>query len=120
MERSKELELEILSKLNDRGKIALNEFAELFPDWNEPFLVFFNLSERGNFSRTFEARNGSYVYFYELNPAGKDRLNALEQDRTTEKHVKNRNRWLLFLTIIAGMIAAKLSWPVILSWFNKF
>ena len=113
------MELEILTKLNERGKIALNEFAELFPDWNEPFLVFFNLSERGNFSRTCETRDGTYVYFYELNPAGRDRLSALERDRTVEKHVKNRNRWLLILTIIAGMIAAKAAWPVILAWFNR-
>ncbi len=120
MEYPKEMQLKVLSKVHEIGRITVNEFDKIFPQGKDASLVFFyTLNEKGSFSKTVEKTNGSFLYFYELNETGNGMLRTLEFEKKAERNKKVFKRRKLVLAIAAGVGVAVASWPFIVHLFSK-
>ena len=120
MEYPKEMQLKVLSKVHEIGRITVNEFDKIFPQGKDASLVFFyTLNEKGSFAKTVEKTNGAFLYFYELNETGNGMLRTLEFEKKAERNKKVFKRRKLVLAIVAGVGVVVASWPFILHLFGK-
>ncbi len=88
MKHEEKLELDILSKMNETGKIEMVKFSTLFPDWADYETTFTRLQGEGVFSQTFDSIYGVYSYYFELNNHGKVRLKSLLKEKSDEEEFK--------------------------------
>lgn len=120
MEYQKEMELKVLSKVNELGKVSINEFVNCFPTRHEPHLVFFyNLSEKGDLVKTTEAGDNRFLYFYELNNYGKRKLMELEFEKKIDSKKMHYLRRIFIFAIAAVVGIAIAAWPFIQHWFSR-
>jgi len=84
MEHRKVLELEILKKLNETGKIPMIEIMNLF-EWSEYSVVFNSLRNSSNFTESSEFIDGTVYYSFELNDFGRLKLKELIKEKADEE-----------------------------------
>jgi hypothetical protein len=131
MDHIKEIELEILTWLNETGKLFEDEIEQHFGDrWAPYSVVFFELFAKADLTRSYITIEGKRRYAYELSSYGMLKLGSLKKEKTDDlsagtfrnnavKESKSINRWTILGVIIALLTLLSAVYVIIAPYFHS-
>jgi hypothetical protein len=131
MDYIKEIELEILTWLNETGKLFEDEIEQHFGDrWLPCSPVFFELFARADLTRSYVTIEGKRRYTYELSSYGLLKLAALKKQKSDDhnasilqnnavKESRGLNRWTVLGVIIALLTLLSAVYVIVAPYFHS-
>ena len=119
MIHDKEIELKILEKITQTGKVYEDVFMKMFDNWLEYAVIFRRLVSQSYILERSDHIEGKDHVWYQLSEYGEQKRKSLEREKADELKKKKRKDKLNIVAVIAIVAALLAAWPVIKDAFRR-